>query len=596
MPQENRILKLPKTVADKIAAGEVVDRPLSVVKELLENSIDAEAASIVIEIKNGGKSYIRVTDDGCGISKEDLFLAFERHATSKIRTENDLFRIHSLGFRGEALASISAVSKVEIITKTVRSKVGSRLQLEGGILSEEGDTGCPEGTTIIVTDLFYNTPARLKFMKKDATESSLIIDFVSKMALAYPNIRIRMINNGSTLFSTQGKGSIPANLMTLYSREISERLIQISNRQGDYEIEAYLSPVDLSKINRKHQVYFINGRQINSHLLDQAVSEAYKERLLEGRYPVAYLFLNVAPNRLDVNIHPNKREVRFDQNEEVKSFLVAALKHGLSTEQSFTTMSVKSSFSSPKLDSKPPQSHQVDIKTLLSIKRAEQANAEMDMAPFVIYEKNDPYEFSPNIDPELPRKELLPDIRILGALFGTYLMGTDDSNFYLIDQHAAHERVFYERLLSQFNNSDKLSQGILTPFVAEVSPANMDRSGEWTLTLEAMGYALEEFGARSLIIKEIPGFMSLEEAKSFLLDFIDQIDEINATISQKTLDKIIMNSCKSAIKGNDRLDEREIDQLLFDLGQTNNPFSCPHGRPTFIKLSKYEIERMFKRV
>lgn len=596
MPQENRIRKLPKTVADKIAAGEVVDRPLSVVKELLENSIDAEAASIVIEIKNGGKSYIRVTDDGCGISKEDLFLAFERHATSKIRTENDLFRIHSLGFRGEALASITAVSKVEIITKTVRSKVGSRLQLEGGILSEEGDTGCPDGTTIIVTDLFYNTPARLKFMKKDATESSLIIDFVSKMALAYPNIRIRMINNGSTLFSTQGKGSIPANLMTLYSREISERLIQISDRQGDYEIEAYLSPVDLSKINRKHQVYFINGRQINSHLLDQAVSEAYKERLSEGRYPVAYLFLNVAPERLDVNIHPNKREVRFDQNEEVKSFLVTALKHGLSTEQSFTTMSVKSSFRSPKLDSKPPQSHQVDIKTLLSTKRAEQANAEMDMAPLVIYEKNDPYEFPPNIEPELPRKELLPDIRILGALFGTYLMGTDDSNFYLIDQHAAHERVFYERLLSQFNSSDKLSQGILTPFVAEVSPANMDRSGEWTLTLEAMGYVLEEFGARSLIIKEIPGFMSLEEAKSFLLDFIDQIDESNTTISQKTLDKIIMNSCKSAIKGNDRLDEREIDQLLFDLAQTNNPFSCPHGRPTFIKLSKYEIERMFKRV
>lgn len=602
--QRSNIMKLPKAIADRIAAGEVVDRPVSVVKELLENSIDAGANSIVVEIKNGGKSYIRVTDDGCGIPREELYLAFERHATSKIRLESDLFRIHSLGFRGEALASIAAVSNLEIITKTTEETLGSRLKMTGGSVLEEGDTGCPDGTTILVTDLFFNTPARQKFLKNDGAESTLIIDFVSKMALAYPYIRMRMINNGVILFATQGKGILTDNLITLYSKDITERLIHTKEERKDLVLESYISPVDLNRINRKHQVYFINGRNVQSPVMDQAITEAYRERITEGRYPVAYLFLETSPERLDINIHPNKKEVRFDYPDEIKAFLVEALKKALSSEKSFAEIPRQSIIKQNPLFEEPTektvnseQIERVNIKNILSTRRMEETQvAPLENSPDLLYEQPEqPYHVQQTEIQETLTKEFFPAITLHGSIFATYLIGTDEANFYLIDQHAAHERVFYEKLLAEYENTEKHHQAILTPFLIHVSPAVYSRFDEWNRPLLSIGYSMSEFGPKTFIVKEIPAFMKLAEANAFLTDYLDQLDESGMNISQSTLDKIIMNSCKSAIKGNDSIDPIEMEQLLADLSKTKTPFACPHGRPTFIKLSKYDIEKLFKR-
>ncbi|MDO4552385.1 MAG: DNA mismatch repair endonuclease MutL, partial [Bacillota bacterium] len=327
-----KIIQLAKEIADKIAAGEVVERPLSVVKELVENAVDAGASSIVVEIRNGGKTYIRVTDDGFGIPADELETAFLRHATSKIRSAEDLERIQTLGFRGEALASIAAVSRVEVVTKTADARLGMRVKFEGSQLTEKGEVGCPDGSTFVVTDLFYNTPARLKFMKKEAAESSLIIDFISKMALAYPHIRFRMINGDSVLFSTNGKGNLYQNILTIFSRDLADHLLSAEAEKEGMTLQAWLSPPENSRSNRKYQIFFVNGRWVNSRLLEAAVKDAYAEKMPEGRHPVAFLFLEMDPARLDVNIHPNKKEVRFDHEGEVRVFISEALRRALHSQ------------------------------------------------------------------------------------------------------------------------------------------------------------------------------------------------------------------------------------------------------------------------
>lgn len=609
MQQKNRINRLPKDVADKIAAGEVVDRPLSIIKELLENSIDAEADSIIIEIKNGGKTYIRVTDNGCGIPGEDLLLAFERHATSKIYNADDLNSIKTLGFRGEALASIAAVSRVEVITKTRDRKFGSRIKIEGGRLSEQADAGCPDGTTVIVSDLFYNTPVRQKFMKQDSAESSLIIDFVSKMALAYPNIRIRLINNGTILFSTPGKGNVQLNILTVYSKEIGDKLIKIKNKAGDYSLDAYVSPPGVSKTNRKHQVFFVNGRYISSKIIENAVAEAYAELLSDGRHPIVFLFLTIDPQRLDVNIHPNKREIRFDNNTQISEFIVNTLRSGLITNEALPELTSSNAYKrkQPVLSQvnnivkddpikDEGRKEQVDIISLLSASRVKAdreavnpaGEADNDYKDYIISE-------SGKDQPQASKSVSLPEISINGSIFGTYITGTDKNNLYLIDQHAAHERVFYERLMDQSGTSEKTSQLLIAPFVIETTFGVFNHSNEIVEKLESLGYAIEEFGIKSFIVKEIPVFMTLSEARDFIDSFMDQIDENTSLKDPAKTGKIIMNACKSAVKANRHLDIREMEQLLKDLSETKNPMTCPHGRPTLIKLSKYEIEKMFKR-
>ncbi len=604
MLQQNRIIKLPKDVADKIAAGEVVDRPLSVVKELVENAIDAGADSIIIEIKNGGKNYIRITDNGCGIPKEDLLTAFERHATSKVRTASDLDSIITLGFRGEALASIAAVSKVEIITKTPEETIGSRLLLSGSEIISQTDTGCPDGTTIIVSDLFYNTPARLKFLKNDGAESSLILDFLSKMAIAYSGVRLRVINNGAVLFSTPGKGNVSTSILTVYSKEINDPLIHVETSLKGLSLDAYLSPPAYTRTTRKQQIFFVNGRYVKSKVLEAAVDSAYRQRLSEGRHPVIILFLSVEPERLDVNIHPNKREIRFDDNPTVLSFVSDSLAKGLLGKEAVPEIRKESLFRSKEFYLSEPESkgnpmtppaalaqentvsyestsqnndtenESVDVNTLLSTKRAKQISFEEKMVS--------------NID--------LQAITISGSIFGTYITGADEHSFYLIDQHAAHERVFYERLLEASERKEKASQLLLVPIIKETSVAIAGNPEQFLDSLKQFGFELEVFGTKAFVIKAVPAFMEQAEAIEFLDAYFDEADEISAFRDQKKLAKIIMDSCKSAVKGNQHLTLAEMKHLLSDLSETKNPFSCPHGRPTFIKLTRAEIEKLFNRV
>ncbi|QIB69415.1 DNA mismatch repair endonuclease MutL [Aminipila butyrica] len=658
---------LDKNVADKIAAGEVVDRPLSIVKELVENSIDAGATNITVEMRNGGKTYIRVTDNGSGIPEDQAELAFLRHATSKIVTDEDLSHILTLGFRGEALSSIAAVSRVELISKTADSKTGFSLKIHGGEVFEKVATGCPEGTTIIVSDLFYNTPARLKFMKSDSTESTLIIDFISRIALAYAHIKIRLINNGTILFSTNGKGDKYNNILTVYSKAVGDGLLYVYSEREDMRLEGYISRPDVSKTNKKQQLFYVNGRVINNRIMDLAVQDGYTERLFEGRYPVAYLFFTIQPELVDVNIHPNKKEVRFHRDLEVRNFIAQAIKSGLLSQQAIPQVKggqvmkegasgllnriaaaeakiqgeVKSSPSSSQLISrgeKPPlqgslgaggnatgeesatlqqkiqqaqvndqviqvlkenkqqllqsekQQEQVDIKNILSTlaREQEEQNYAVGITP--------PREALTEKTQKEQNAAFFRELQLTGTIFNTYITAVEGDCFYLIDQHAAHERIFYEKLLGQYRQEEKLRQGILTPLVVEVPYTIKSAEKSWVHILRSMGFDIEPFGLKAYVVKEIPAFMELSEGENLVNYFLENIEEDVDIKNQAKVDRIIMRSCKSAVKANDVLSPAECRQLIEDLALCENPYSCPHGRPTFIKMTKYEIEKMFKRV
>lgn len=709
-----RITSLPKSVADRIAAGEVVDRPISIVKELIENSIDSGADRIILEIKNGGKSYIRVTDNGCGIPAEDVDAAFFRHATNKIETDSDLMSIETLGFRGEALASIAAVTRTQMITKIPEADTGTQITIEGGNIIEKIPVGAADGTTIIVTDLFYNTPAREKFLKKDSTESSLIIDFISKMTLAYPDIRFKLINNDKTLFSTSGKGDVFENIYMVYGKEIASNLFAFEAEEGDMRVRGYISNPVYNKTTRRNQFYFVNGRSVANKILEQSVAMGYGDKMPEGRYPVAYIFLNIAADSLDVNVHPNKKEIRFEEPLKIRDFVQKAIFNALNTELGIGKMSEKTilknnpennftgspknifvnktveqessvqeemlnfkpgrksaeksdknSFSevssasevsggsrvsgvsevsegsvvSEVLEKRPfvPKTDKVDIINLRGARPGgfmSSANSGAnyikggikieDTKPVKEYEiparnNSDSYDNSHNYDNAdscensdscdnsasydnaddssvRMKKFDVSAIEVMGVLFDTYIAARDYKTFYLIDQHAAHERVFYEQFLKAFNKEDAAPQMILAPIIKEI-PYYADEDKEnWFEFLVKSGFIIESFGGKSYIIRGIPSYMSISEAENFLDDYIDSISESTDFKDQRTLDKIIMKSCKSAVKAHDKLSMDEVNALLASLSETENPFSCPHGRPVIIKMGVSEMEKMFKRV
>lgn len=636
---------LEKHIADKIAAGEVIERPISIIKELVENSIDAGATSITCEIKNGGKTYIRVTDNGCGIAREECETAFLRHATSKISTVNDLKGIKSLGFRGEALASIAAVTNAALITKTAESKTGCRLVLHGGETVENIPLGCPDGTTIIINDLFYNMPARREFLKSDGAESSLIIEFISEMALAYTNIRFQLINNGKILFSTTGDGNLKNTINSVYMQREYKDLIEISKTEAGYSIRGCISKPSLSRTTKKNQVYFVNGRVVKSAVMEKGISMGYKERLFEGRYPVAFIFLNVNPETIDVNIHPNKKEVRFHDEDSIVKIIENATVEALASQDA--VIEVRDYFSTePSTNDakKEDKSEQVDIKHILKSKSEKKQvglkrekilynSKEKDNYAYIDEIKesetgrnivsditkdystgncaNDDYIKSGNVkNQELPEKKkpvieiseplIRPfdfnDLKVTGCVFDTYITATDANSFYMIDQHAAQERIFYEQLVEEYLSDDKPSQSILTPIVIDVALEVKEEEYSWLDSLGDMGYLLEEFGPNSYIIKEIPYFMDITEAENFAKDYIEQTHSGIKINNKVVIDKLITRSCKSAIKAHDKLSQEAMESLINELKYCRNPFSCPHGRPTFIKFSNYDIEKMFKRV
>lgn len=636
---------LEKHIADKIAAGEVIERPISIIKELVENSIDAGATSITCEIKNGGKTYIRVTDNGCGIAREECETAFLRHATSKISTVNDLKGIKSLGFRGEALASIAAVTNAALITKTAESKTGCRLVLHGGETVENIPLGCPDGTTIIINDLFYNMPARREFLKSDGAESSLIIEFISEMALAYTNIRFQLINNGKILFSTTGDGNLKNTINSVYMQREYKDLIEISKTEAGYSIRGCISKPSLSRTTKKNQVYFVNGRVVKSAVMEKGISMGYKERLFEGRYPVAFIFLNVNPETIDVNIHPNKKEVRFHDEDSIVKIIENATIEALASQDA--VIEVRDYFSTePSTNDakKEDRSEQVDIKCILKSK-SEKKQVDLKREKILYNSKEkDNYAYIDEIkesetgrnivsditkdystgncangdyiksgnakNQELPEKKkpvieiseplIRPfdfnDLKVTGCVFDTYITATDANSFYMIDQHAAQERIFYEQLVEEYLSDDKPSQSILTPIVIDVALEVKEEEYNWLDSLGDMGYLLEEFGPNSYIIKEIPYFMDITEAENFAKDYIEQTHSGIKINNKVVIDKLITRSCKSAIKAHDKLSQEAMESLINELKYCRNPFSCPHGRPTFIKFSNYDIEKMFKRV
>ncbi|MBO5995533.1 MAG: DNA mismatch repair endonuclease MutL [Firmicutes bacterium] len=673
---------LDKSVSDKIAAGEVIERPLSIVKELVENAVDSGADSIICEIKNGGKSYIRVTDNGSGIPYDEAELAFLRHATSKIEKAKDLDSIETLGFRGEALASICAVSQTEMITKIRDSKTGVRLVYRGGRVFTKDQTGCPDGTTIVVTDLFYNTPARAKFLKSDSAEASLIIDFISRMALAYKDIKFRLINNDKILFSTLGDGNRFKTILRVYPSVDQKHMVPLEYEEEGMYIEGYISTPAFSKTSRSQQIFFVNGRSVDSKVMERGVTFGYRERLFEGRYPVCFLFLRVDPQTLDVNIHPNKREVRLDEEGKVAEFIGRAISNALSSKEAVVNASdavynrmekmeglpsfVRNDRSAGDLftnkSSKPKdEGQQVDIKSILQKKdnkpeipptwetlRAPDIPpvAEPKKTPDIIRTPDpiktpEPFKMPP-ADPvddfefkfdeskitapvdstksvslrEASEKRLglqdqktpieiyspllkpfdFNDLWVTGCIFDTYITATDDDSFYLIDQHAAQERVFYEKLVGEYEAGEKVRQTIMVPLIINVDYSQLENSNEWIDTLTEMGFTIEEFGGNAFRITEIPMFMEIGEADEFIRVFLANTKIGTGMRNTVVINKLIMMSCKAAIKAHDKLSLNEMKALLKDLANCRNPFSCPHGRPTAIKLTQYDLEKMFKRV
>ncbi len=593
---------LDKSIADKIAAGEVIDRPVSIVKELVENAVDAGATSITVQIRDGGRTYIRVTDNGCGIPAEEAETAFRRHATSKITDEKDLDCIETLGFRGEALASICAVSRVELITKTADSKSGRKVVVESSQVLENTATGCPDGTTVTVRDLFFNVPARYKFLASDASEARKVIDFVSRIALSYPDIRFSMINGSSTVFTTAGKGNILAGIINIYGKDIGEGLIPVEQSAGGFTLKAHVSPPDKTLPSRSRQIFCVNGRIIASSVLERALDRAYAERMFKGRFPIAFLFLAMPAEKLDVNIHPAKRQIRFDDNSEVEDFVTEAIRSALMGQQAVPDVSKDVSkaeippaqpqiqelnvrddgFKYESIATETPQ-QQVDIKSFLTTLRQEknETAAEQEKPDPVPAAVNQPFDFD--------------ELTVIGAVFNTYILAQDDSCFYMIDQHAAHERVFYEKLMKQYHASEKYSQQMLMPLSFSVSSDVSTTEDMWISQVRAMGYDIEFFGNQTYLVREIPAFMQINEAEDFLNDLFSAFSDRPDLSDQRVLDKIITRSCKSAVKGGDVLDSREITALIDQLKACDNPFSCPHGRPTFVKMTRYELERMFKR-
>lgn len=609
---------LDKHIADKIAAGEVIERPVSAVKELVENSIDAGAGSIIVEIRGGGKSYIRVTDDGSGISPDEVETAFLRHATSKIESITDLDNIRSLGFRGEALASIAAVSKITIVTRTPDRNAGVRLMMHGGRVLSKETAGANKGTTIVVEDLFYNTPARRKFMGTDAREGSAVIELLQQYAVCYPYVKFMVIRNGETAFTTRGDGNTLQTIQSVYPNTEHAGLISVS---GDH-VSGFISDPGTVKSTRRGQLFFVNGRLVDSKVIEKGLSAGYGGRVFSG-YPVAILFIDAEPSDIDVNIHPGKREIKFLRAQDVTSDISSAVSEALMSRESVPSgkkpqalfpekhaspassnvaLSSESNVQDPSdLYSSAPMytGEQSSIKDYLgSLKRNSHRNTEQDDPSYEnpqheASDSDDPlHEWTPSLAVPSERPFSFDELEYRGYLFDTYIVMQSEDTVYLFDQHAAHERIFFEQLTSRLNNETKISQQIMIPLTFDCKRDN----DEWIRPLESFGFEIEEFGQTTFIARAIPEFFDLTQAETFLTDYIDMLDDIRDFESAELKDRLAMRACKSAVKAHDMLKDEEISRLLDDLSKCENPFSCPHGRPTFIKMSRYDIEKLFKRV
>lgn len=595
---------LGENVSNMIAAGEVVERPASAVKELVENSIDAGASSIIVEIRDGGISYIRVTDNGTGMDEEDAKSSFIRHATSKIYDESDLLNINTLGFRGEALASIASVSSVEMLTKTRDETYGTRIVIEGGEYRSIDSAGCPDGTTVTVKNLFYNTPARLKFLKKESREASVVSDILYKLALSQPSISIKFINNNKLIFTTPGDGNLRNAILALYGKNLYESLINVSYKGNILSISGFIGNPDAARSNRTFQTFFINNRYIKNKMLSTAVDNAYKTFLPVNKFAFCILFISICPELVDVNVHPTKAEVRFQDEREIFSAVFNMVRSGLAGEVLIPEMEKSEAF----IHTEQQQIFKNDFDTLPIIKEsssnksdvyapAAEQTIEYDNTYEAINEiKSETEEISNKAGDTAEIRNLLPPLLVIGQCEYTYILAQGPDGLYIIDQHAAHERIMYEKYKNSYETGGIQSQQLISPFLIEMTPRDISLIKDNSDIISKLGFDFEYFGNNSVMLRSVPLVFGEPQLKKLFVEIVDLM-EGSESAGKNIIDNMIYTmACKSAVKANDRLSNIEMEEIIKMLRQTVNPYTCPHGRPTIIKLTKYELEKKFKRI
>ena len=640
---------LDSNTIDKIAAGEVVERPSSVVKELVENAMDAGADAITVEIRDGGCSFIRVTDNGDGIEKEQILKAFFRHATSKISTAEDLYHIHSLGFRGEALSSIAAVSMVELITKTKDSLTGIHYRLDGGVEKEFSEIGAPEGTTMIARELFFNTPVRKKFLKTPATEGSYVSDLMEHMALSRPDVAFQFMVNGNVRFHTSGNGDLKEIIYRIYGREIAGQLLPFHAQMEGVSIDGFLGSPSVVRSNRNFEFFFVNGRYIRSPLLSKGLEAGYKAWLMQHKFPFALLHLTSDPENIDVNVHPSKMEVRFSDQPGLYAFLEEQVREAMHRREMIPDVKLDEPAAGRKKEQPAPKEQKVKEE---QTKRETQKETVVPPMPPVAPRKPVPAadegrkagpekEVSPNPEPAAREKKEKPEApqpfetarrsrqlqeeeaqytvseakqmelfdgkllseeaaksyQIIGQVFDTYWLVQYEERLLIIDQHAAHEKVKYEALVKKLREGQVDSQNLAPPMILNLSAREAHTLQEYGDYFARMGFEIEDFGGNAVAVRAVPCDLYGHYEKDFLQGILDELEEEPPRGTPAIIaEKLASMACKSAVKGNMRISTKEMEALLDQLLSLENPYHCPHGRPTIITMSKYELEKKFKRI
>ncbi len=668
-----KIAVLDQQTIDKIAAGEVVERPASVVKELVENAIDAGATQVTVEIKEGGIGYIRITDNGSGMEKDDISVAFLRHSTSKIRSADDLLGVSSLGFRGEALSSISAVAMVELITKTKENELGSRCCIEGGVQKSLEEIGAPDGTTFIIRNLFYNTPARKKFLKSEMSEASAIHELMTHLAMSHPEVGFKVLIGGQMRIQTSGNGNLKDVIYHLYGRDVAMRLIEVDREEGPLHVRGFLGKPELSRGNRNYENYFVNGRYVKSKIIAKGIEDGYKTFMMQHRYPFVCLDIHMDGKMLDVNVHPTKMELRFSNQNLVYDLLERMTKDALSGRELIPEVTLNEPKKQAVTPEKAPQSAVVPqparpaerptanpamkltmpveqvppVQTLrepestYQVQRPEQkvplekmwTTPEPQKEPVKPQDKNLEYFMEqmrkrveerykapeqPVTAPEAPAPDEQPPQKpeqldlfdgkllskeaavhhvIIGQLFDTYWLVQFGEKLYIIDQHAAHEKVLYERLMKDLRNRTFQSQMLSPPIILNLSMQEEELFLKYRSCFTDMGFEIEEFGEKAYAVRAVPANLPGVARQEILMELLDSLSDITGSgNSESLMDKVASMSCKAAVKGNHQMSAMEAKALIDELLSLENPYNCPHGRPTIISMSKYELEKKFKRI
>lgn len=656
---------LDQITIDKIAAGEVIERPASIIKELVENAIDAGASAVTVEIKEGGISFIRITDNGCGIPKEEVPLAFLRHSTSKIRSVDDLTTVASLGFRGEALSSIAAIAQVELITKTKDEVTGTRYRIEGGAEKAIEDTGAPDGTTFLVHQIFYNTPARRKFLKTPMTEASHVSELMTRLALSHPEVSIQFINNGQEKLYTSGNGKLKDIIYHVFGRDIANNLLETNERIDGIQVQGFIGKPIISRGNRNYENYFINGRYVKSNIIAKAIEDAYKDFTMQHKYPFTALHFTMDGTDLDVNVHPTKMELRFSNQQGVYNFIYNALKQTLSEPELIPRVELPEAKEVPVKAEKIVERKQEQPMTPVREERKtpvieEEKNLDYFMkkmrervtayhqqavevkptpAPSVIQE-NVNYEALPAsqvaavkqpvpeqrtvakepmpeqavapreeksvvtekqldfFEEKLLTKKAAQEYKIIGQLFETYWLVEFHEQLYIIDQHAAHERVLYEKTLRSMKDREFTSQYLSPPIILNLSMQEEEALNTHMDIFTNIGFEIEPFGGDSYAIRAVPDNLFSIAKRELFTEMLDQlVDGIHSSLAPDIVaEKVASMSCKAAVKGNSRLSAAEVETLIGELLELENPYHCPHGRPTIIAMTKRELEKKFKRI